>query len=87
VLDGFKSIKICYAYEVNGKRVDYMPTNLDSVVPLYESMPGWSSVAGVRRFEDLPKEAKNYINRIETLTQTKVGIISTSPERNDTIIL
>jgi len=87
VLDGFKSIKICYAYEVNGKRVDYMPTNLDSVVPLYESMPGWDSVAGVRRFEDLPKEAKNYIDRIETLTQTKVGIISTSPERKDTIIL
>lgn len=87
VLDGFESIKICYAYELNGKQIDYMPTNLEDVSPVYESMPGWESVAGVRKYEDLPKEAKAYIERIEELTKTKVGIISTSPERKDTIIL
>jgi len=87
VLDGFDNIKLCYAYEVNGQKIDYMPTNLEDATALYETMPGWTSVAGVRKFEDLPKEAKAYIKRIEALTKTKVGIISTSPERKDTIIL
>jgi adenylosuccinate synthase len=87
VLDGYKSVKICYAYEVDGKEVDYVPTNLESAKPIYETLPGWKSVAGIRKYEDLPQEAKVYIKRIESLTKTKVGIISTSPDRKDTIIL
>jgi adenylosuccinate synthase len=87
VLDGFETIKLCYAYEVDGKIIDYVPTHLESATPVYETLPGWKSVAGVRNFEDLPKEAKDYVKRIEALTKTKVGIISTSPERKDTIIL
>ncbi|NLC27472.1 MAG: adenylosuccinate synthase [Campylobacteraceae bacterium] len=87
VLDGFKDIKICYAYERKGERIDYFPTDLDGVTPLYEVLPGWDKVEGMRSYDDLPKNAKAYIKRIEDLTKTKITIISTSPDRNDTIIL
>lgn len=87
VLDGFETVKICYAYEKDGKEIDYFPTNLTKVTPKYETLLGWSSVKGVEKFEDLPKEAREYIGRIEELTGVKVEIISTSPEREDTIIL
>ena len=86
VLDGFETIKICTAYEVNGKVIDYMPSNMDNITPIYEDIAGWDSVVGCREFDKLPKTAKEYIERIEELTKTKVGIISTSPEREDTII-
>jgi adenylosuccinate synthase len=86
VLDGFKIIKICVAYEVNGKRIEYMPSNMDNITPIYEDIAGWNKVEGCRIYDELPKTAKQYIERIEELTKTKVGIISTSPEREDTII-
>jgi len=86
VLDGFEKIKICVAYEVDGKRIDYMPSNLEGAKPIYEQMPGWDSVVGCRSFDSLPENTKKYINRIEELTGVKVGIVSTSPEREDTII-
>jgi adenylosuccinate synthase len=87
VLDGFEALKICYAYEINGEIIDYIPASLEEVTPLYEELPGWSKVAGVRTYDALPENAKRYIERIEALTGTKVGIISTSPERSDTILL
>ena len=87
VLDGFKEIKVCVAYEVDGKEIDYLPENLDDVKPIYKSFKGWDKSVGVRRFEDLPVEARDYIKYLEEITKTKVGIISTSPERADTIIL
>jgi adenylosuccinate synthase len=86
VLDGFETIKICVAYELNGERIDYVPADLEDVTPIYEEIKGWDSVVGCREFDALPVEAKDYITRIEELTKTKVGIISTSPEREDTII-
>jgi adenylosuccinate synthase len=86
VLDGFETIKICKAYEVNGEVIDYMPSNLEDATPVYEEVVGWDSVVGVRDFAALPKNAKKYIDRIEELTGVRVGIISTSPERADTII-
>jgi len=86
VLDGFETIKICTAYELNGEKITYMPSDLDNVTPIYEDIKGWDSVVGCRVFDDLPQSAKDYITRIENLTNTKVGIISTSPEREDTII-
>ena len=86
VLDGFDTIKICVAYELNGKKIDYFPSNLEDVTPIYEELKGWDSVVGCKEFNLLPNEAKKYIERIEELTKTKVGIISTSPEREDTII-
>ncbi|MBP6324406.1 MAG: adenylosuccinate synthase [Sulfurospirillum sp.] len=87
VLDGFESIKVCVAYEINGQRVETLPQDLDNVTPIYEELPGWDSVVGCRKFDDLPPTAKAYIARLEEITQTKVGLISTSPDRNDTIIL
>jgi len=86
VLDGFKTIKICTAYEVNGEIIDYVPSDLDDVKPVYEEIAGWDSVVGVRDFDALHPNAKAYINKIEEVTGVKVGIISTSPERDDTII-
>ena len=86
VLDGFPKIKICIAYEYNGEIIDYMPSDLDGVKPVYEEIDGWDSVVGCREFEQLPENAKKYISRIEELTGVKVGIVSTSPERADTII-
>ncbi len=86
VLDGFEKIKICIAYDVDGKQIDYVPSNMDNIKPIYEEINGWDSVVGCRDFEELPETAKQYIKKIEELTKTKVGIISTSPEREDTII-
>lgn len=87
VLDGFKTIKVCVAYEINGQRIETLPEDLEGVTPIYEELEGWESVVGCRKFEDLPPTAKAYIARLEELTQTKIGLISTSPDRNDTIIL
>ncbi len=87
VLDGFSEVKVCIAYELNGEQIDYIPTNLDEVKPIYKSFKGWDKSAGARTLEELPQEARDYILAIEEITKTKVGIISTSAERDDTIIL
>ncbi|MEE3712850.1 adenylosuccinate synthase [Campylobacter sp. CLAX-7218-21] len=86
VLDGFKTIKICKAYEYQGEIIDYMPANLDEVTPIYEELEGWDSISGIKHYDDLPLNAKRYIDRIEELTGVRVSIISTSPERSDTIL-
>lgn len=87
VLDGFSEVKVCVAYELDGREIDYLPQDLESVKPIYKTFKGWDKSKGARRFEELPKEAQEYIKAIEEITKTKVGIISTSPERDDTIIL
>ncbi len=87
VLDGFDEVKVCVAYEVDGEQIDYMPLDLEHAKPIYKSFPGWDKTEGVRRFEDLPETAKSYLQAIEEMTQTKIGMISTSPDRNDTILL
>jgi adenylosuccinate synthase len=87
VLDGFKEVKVCVAYEFEGKEIDYVPYDLEDVKPIYKSFKGWDMVEGIREYDKLPIEAKNYIKVIEKLTSTKVGIISTSPDRKDTIIV
>ena len=86
VLDGFDKIKVCVAYYYNGEKIDYMPSNMDNVEAIYEEINGWDSVVGIRKYEDLPINAKKYIEKIEEITNVKVGIISTSPERDDTIL-
>lgn len=86
VLDGFETIKICVGYEYKGTTIDYVPADLENVKPIYIDMPGWDKVVGVREFDKLPQNAKNYIEKIEELTGVKVGIVSTSPDRSDTII-
>ena len=87
VLDGFKKIKVRIAYELNGEKIDYIPNELDEVVPIYKEFKGWNSVVGVRGFDKLPQEAKDYIKAIEEFTNTRVGMISTSADRSDTITL
>ncbi len=87
VLDGFDEVKLCVAYEYEGKEIDYMPSNLDDVKPIYKTFKGWNNSVGARTFDALPKDAQDFVKTIEEISKTKVGIISTSPERDDTIIL
>jgi len=87
VLDGFEEIQVCVAYELNGEVIDYMPLDLESVKPVYKTFAGWDKTEGIRRFEDLPVTAQEYLRALEELTKTKIGMISTSPDRNDTILL
>jgi len=91
VLDGFEELKICTGYELDGEILDYLPTAADKqarVKPVYETMKGWSeSTAGARSWADLPGEAVKYVRRIEELIQCPVSMVSTSPEREDTILV
>ena len=91
VLDGFEVLKICVGYEVNGKKISYFPADTESqiaCVPIYEEMPGWSETTfGARSWADLPARAVKYIRRLEELTQIPVSLLSTSPEREDTILV
>lgn len=91
VLDGMDELKICIAYKYQGKTLDYLPSGIDvqaEVEPVYESLEGWKeSTAGARSFKDLPATAIKYIRRIEELIKTPVAILSTSPEREDTILV
>jgi len=87
VLDGFDEIKVCVAYEVDGEQIDYMPHDLEHAKPIYKSFKGWDKTEGARSLDELPEEAKAYLKAIEEMTQTKIGMISTSPDRNDTILL
>jgi adenylosuccinate synthase len=91
VLDGFERVKICVGYEIDGKRFDYLPPHAADqarVRPIYEEMPGWSdSTAGARSWADLPAQAIKYIRRIEELIRCPVALLSTSPDRDDTILV
>jgi adenylosuccinate synthase len=91
VLDSFEEIKICIGYKLGDKKLDYFPSSEDdqlNVEPIYESFEGWKSkTTGINSFEDLPILARNYINRIVELTGTKIDLISTSPKREDTILI
>nr|WP_323779000.1 adenylosuccinate synthase [Amylibacter sp.] len=91
VLDGFDTLKICVAYDLDGQRMDYLPTAADQqarCTPIYEEMPGWSqSTEGARSWADLPAEAIKYVRRVEELIGCPVAMLSTSPEREDTILV
>jgi len=87
VLDGFDEVKMCVAYEYEGKEIDYMPADIENVKPIYKSFAGWDKTEGVRSWDDLPETAKTYLKFFEEITETKIGLVSTSPDRNDTIIL
>ncbi len=86
VLDGLDTIKVCVGYEIDGKVIDYVPYTLDGAKPVYKEYKGWERTEGIREFEKLPQEAKDYILELEELCGAKIGIISTSPDREDTII-
>tara|TARA_B100000700_G_scaffold324281_1_gene430030 strand:+ start:341 stop:1633 length:1293 start_codon:yes stop_codon:yes gene_type:complete len=91
VLDELDEIKMCIAYELNGKKIDYLPAAVDDqlkVKPIYKTFEGWkSSTKGIREFDNLPQKAKTYINQLENFIEAKISSISTSPERKDTILI
>ena len=91
VLDGLKELKICVGYELDGKKLDYLPTASDHqarIKPIYEVMEGWTeTTVGARSWGELPASAIKYVRRIEELIDCPVAMLSTSPERDDTILV
>ena len=91
VLDGFETLKICVAYELDGKRIEHFPANIREVArckPICEEIPGWrESTCQVTRFVDLPAAAKRYIARLEQVTGVPVGILSVGPRRSSTLFV
>ncbi|MBN8840521.1 MAG: adenylosuccinate synthase [Sphingomonadales bacterium] len=91
VLDGFEEVKICTGYRLRGEMLDYFPTHAADqaeVEPVYETIEGWTgSTAGARSWADLPAQAIKYIRRVEELIRCPVALVSTSPEREDTILV
>jgi adenylosuccinate synthase len=91
VLDGFETLKICVGYDLDGERLEYLPTAADQqarCTPIYEEMEGWSeSTEGAKSWNDLPANAIKYVKRIEELIECPVALLSTSPKREDTILV
>ena len=91
VLDGMDELKVCVGYRLNGEEVDYLPAGAEqqaAVEPIYETLEGWSeSTFGARSWKQLPATAIKYIRRIEELIEAPVALLSTSPERDDTILV
>lgn len=91
VLDGLDSINLCVGYEIDGETYNTPPVGAEAYgncKPVYETVPGWSdSTFGIKQLSELPENAQNYLKRIEEVTDTKIAIVSTGPERNETIIL
>jgi len=91
VLDGFEELKICTGYQIDGQHYDHLPASEDlqaGVQPVYETLQGWSqSTQGARSWADLPAEAIKYVRRVEELIEAPVALLSTSPERDDTILV
>lgn len=91
VLSGLKTIKIARAYELDGKEINYYPASLeelDRCKPVYDELPGWDEdITNITKFDDLPENAKNYLKRIEELTDTPLATVSVGPDREQTMIL
>ena len=91
VLDELDEVKMCIRYELDGKTIDYLPAAVEDqlkIKPIYKTFSGWKvSTNGIKNIEDLPKNAKKYIYAVEDFIGTKVSSISTSPERDDTILI
>lgn len=91
VLDGLESLKICTGYEYNGETLDDFPANLktlEACKPVFETFPGWSEdISDIRKLENLPKNARHYLDRIEELLETSIDIVSVGPGRDETIIV
>tara|TARA_Y100000992_G_scaffold292951_1_gene251022 strand:- start:1978 stop:3270 length:1293 start_codon:yes stop_codon:yes gene_type:complete len=91
VLDEFDQIKMCIQYDLDGKKIDYLPAAVEDqmrVKPIYKTFDGWkTSTNGIKNIDDLPENAKNYIYAVEDFVGSKISSISTSPERQDTILI
>jgi adenylosuccinate synthase len=91
VLDGLTELKLCVGYKLDGETIDLLPMGADDIErcePIYETMPGWSeSSVGVTEYAKLPANAKQYLERIASVTGVPIHVISTSPDRDHTILL
>jgi adenylosuccinate synthase len=91
VLDGLKEINVCVGYELKGKRVDILPLDADDIVacqPIYETFPGWTeSTVGVTQWDALPLNARRYLERVQALIGAPIDMVSTGPDREQTILL
>ena len=91
VLDELDEIKMCIQYDLDGKKIDYLPASVEDqlkIKPIYKTFPGWKSpTSGIKNIDELPDNAKNYIYAVEDFIETRVSSISTSPEREDTILI
>ena len=91
ILDGFHELRVCVGYRLDGREIDYFPAGEHSqsgVEPIYETLEGWKdSTAGARSFAELPAQAVKYVRRIEELVACPVALLSTSPDRDDTILM
>ena len=91
VLDALEEIKVCVGYEIDGKRVDTFPavsSELSRIKPIYETLAGWSSdTIGTTEFDKLPENARKYVEFLSAQIGVEIGLISTGPERDQTIIL
>ena len=91
VLDELDEIKVCIGYELNEKKIDYLPATSEdqfNIKPIYKTFPGWKSkTQGIRNLKDLPDKAKRYIHALEDFIGARISSISTSPEREDTILV
>jgi adenylosuccinate synthase len=91
VLDELEEIKMCVEYDLNGKKLHYLPASVEDqlkIKPIYKTFPGWkTSTNGIKNINNLPENAKNYIYAVEDFIGTKISSISTSPEREDTILI
>lgn len=91
VLDGLPELKLCVGYELDGETIDILPLGAEDIArcqPIYETLPGWSeSSVGVTRYEDLPANARRYLDRIQATTGVPIHVVSTSPDRDHTILI
>ena len=91
VLDDFNELNVCIGYELDGKKIDYFPSGLQdqlNVKPIYKKMDGWvKNTIGIKKWKDLPENARKYVSFIENFCGVKISSISTSPKREDTILL
>ncbi len=91
VLDQLNEIKMCIEYELDGKKINYLPASVEDqlkIKPIYKSFAGWKSPTnGIKNINDLPENAKKYLFAIEDFIEAKISSISTSPERDDTILV
>lgn len=91
VLDGMETVRLCVGYRLNGVVCDILPVGAEALAecePIYEEMPGWKeNTVGIRRYEDLPLAARKYLERVQELCEVPIDIISTGPDRDETIVM